>query len=174
MVAISSSLFLVSALERPMDLREANFMEEPGSFLPVRFLRYSFWWFPFGLNHSHGRDEEERLEGCVGLSVEIFSVAKQPRTLGGEQRAGLLLREELERGGDEVGGDEDEEAHLLVALEAGEGLVLALGGSRRPAGTGADERTLFEFAYSHGECGGAEDLLVLHLVVGHEQGNCRL
>ena len=43
MVAISSSLFLVSALERPMDLREANFKEEPGGFLPVRFLRDSFW-----------------------------------------------------------------------------------------------------------------------------------
>ena len=60
-------------------------------------------------------------------------MAKQPCTLGGEQRARLLLREELERGGDEVGGDEDEEAHLLVAFEAGEGLVLTLGGSRRPA-----------------------------------------
>ena len=78
MVAISSSLFLVSALERPMDLREANFKEEPEGFLPVRFLRDSFWGFPFALNHSHGRDEEERLEGGVRLDVEIFSVAKQP------------------------------------------------------------------------------------------------
>ena len=81
MVAISSSLFLVSALERPMDLmdlREANFKEEPGGFLPVRFLRDSFWNFPFGLNPSHGRDEEECLEGGVGLSVEVFSVPKQP------------------------------------------------------------------------------------------------
>ena len=138
MVAISSSLFLVSALESLMDLREANFKEEPEGFLPVRLLRNFFWGFPFALNHSHGRDEEERLEGCVGLSVEIFSVAKQPCTLGGEQRARLLLREELERGDDDdEEEDEDEEAHLLVALEAGEGLVLALGGSRRPAG--ADE-----------------------------------
>ena len=97
MVAISSSLFLVSALERPMDLREGNFKEEPAGFLPVRFLRDFFWEFPFGLNHSHGRDEEESLEGGVGLVVEILSVPKQPCTLGGEQRAGLLLREELER-----------------------------------------------------------------------------
>ena len=97
MVAISSSLFLVSALERPMDLREGNFKEEPAGFLPVRFLRDFFWEFSFGLNHSHGRDEEESLEGGVGLVVEILSVPKQPCTLGGEQRAGLLLREELER-----------------------------------------------------------------------------
>ena len=137
MVAISSSLFLVSALESLMDLREANFKEEPEGFLPVRFLRNSFWGFPFALNHSHGRDEEERLEGGVGLSVEIFSVAKQPATLGGEQRARLLLSEKLERKDDGDYEEEDEEAHLLVALEAGEGLVLALGGSRRPAG--ADE-----------------------------------
>ena len=78
MVAISSSLFLVSVLERPMDLREANFKEEPEGLLPVRFLGDFFLEFPFGLNHSHGRDEEERLEGGVGLSVEIFSVPKQP------------------------------------------------------------------------------------------------
>ena len=78
MVAISSSLFLVSTLERPMDLREANFKEEPEGFLPVRFLRDSFCEFPFGLRHSHGRDEEERLEGGVGLGVEILSVPKQP------------------------------------------------------------------------------------------------
>ena len=32
----------------------------------------------FGSNHSHGRDEEERLEGGVGLGVEILCVAKQP------------------------------------------------------------------------------------------------
>ena len=49
------------------------------------------------LPHSHGEDKEERLEGSVGLVVEILSVPKQPCTLGGEQRAGLLLREELER-----------------------------------------------------------------------------
>ena len=61
-------------------------------------------------------------------------MTKQPATLGREQRARLLLREELERGGADVGDeDEDEEAHLLVALQAGEGLVLALGSSRRPA-----------------------------------------
>ena len=58
---------------------------------------------------------------------------KQPRTLGGEQRARLLLREELEREDGDVGEDEDEDVHLLVALEAGEGLVLALGGFSRPA-----------------------------------------
>ena len=51
----------------------------------------------------------------------------------GESRARLLLREELEREDDDVGKDEDEEVHLLVALEAGEGLVLALGGFSRPA-----------------------------------------
>ena len=50
----------------------------------------------------------------------------------GKSRAGLLLREELERE-DDVGEDEDEEVHLLVALGAGEGLVLALGGFTRPA-----------------------------------------
>ena len=32
----------------------------------------------FGSNHSHGRDEEERLEGGVGLGVEILGVAKHP------------------------------------------------------------------------------------------------
>ena len=57
---------------------------------------------------------------------------KQSRTLGGEQRA-RLLREELEREDGDVGEDEDEDVHLLVALEAGEGLVLALGGFSRPA-----------------------------------------
>ena len=36
------------------------------------------------------------------------------------------------------------------------------------------ERWLFELVYSHGEGSGAEDLLVLHLVVGHEQGDGRL
>ena len=84
MVAISSNLFLVSTLERPMDLREASFKEEPEGFFPVRFLRefgfpkeerkLSFWF----TDDSHGRDEEERLEGGVCLDVEIFSVAKQP------------------------------------------------------------------------------------------------
>ena len=46
MVAISSNLFLVSALERLMDLREANFKEEPVGFLPVRFqiAGLSFWF----------------------------------------------------------------------------------------------------------------------------------
>ena len=34
---------------------------------------------------------------------------------------------------DDVDKDEDEEAHLLEALEAGEGHVLALGGFSRPA-----------------------------------------
>ena len=86
MVAISSNLFLVSTLERPMDLREASFKEEePEGFFPVRFLRefgfpkeerkLSFLVYRY---HSHGRDEEERLEGGVRLDVEIFSVAKQP------------------------------------------------------------------------------------------------
>ena len=48
---------------------------------------------------SHGRDEEERLEGGVGLGVEIYSVSKPSpsRALGGEQHAGLLLREELDK-----------------------------------------------------------------------------
>ena len=32
----------------------------------------------FGSNHSHGRDEEERLESGVGLGVEILGVAKHP------------------------------------------------------------------------------------------------
>ena len=32
----------------------------------------------------------------------------------------------------------------------------------------------FELGYSHGEGGGAEDLLVVHLVLGDEQANCRL
>ena len=136
MVAINSSLFLVSTLERPMDLRVANFMEEPAGFLPVRFLRVleDCLISLAVISHSHGRDEEERLEGGVRLHVEVFSVAEQPATLGREQRARLLLREELERGGADVGDeDEDEEAHLLVALQAGEGLVLAFGSSRRPA-----------------------------------------
>ena len=101
MVAISSSLFLVSALERLMDLREANFKEEPEGFLPVRFLRNFFWGFPFALNHSHGRDEEERLEGGVGLRIKVLGVPQQSGALGREQRAGHLLREELERDDDE-------------------------------------------------------------------------
>ena len=82
----------------------------------------------------HGGYKEEHLEGGVPLQVKVFGVAiaKQPATLG----ARLLLCEELERGddnGDSVDEDEDEEVHLLVALQAGEGLVLALGGSRKPA-----------------------------------------
>ena len=80
MVAISSNLFLVSALESPMDLREANFNpEQPEGFLPVRFLRDSrIWVFSLERYDSHGREEEERLEGGVCLDVEIFSVAEQP------------------------------------------------------------------------------------------------
>ena len=68
---------------------------------------------------------------------------------------------------------EDEGPHLLVALEAGEGLVLAHGNSRRPA----DKIKSDAFPKScclHGEGGGAEDLLVVHLVLGDEQANCRL
>ena len=42
--------------------------------VPKRFLL----GVSFGLSHSHGRDEEERLESGVGLWVEIFSVTKQP------------------------------------------------------------------------------------------------
>ena len=87
MMAISSNLFLVSTLESPMDLREASFKEEPEGFFPVRFLRDSgIWGFPFYVYryHSHGRDEEERLEGGVRLHIEVFSVAEQPATLGGE------------------------------------------------------------------------------------------
>ena len=52
MVAISSNLFLVSTLERPMDLREASFKEEPEGFFPVRFLRDSRIW-GFGLQMTH-------------------------------------------------------------------------------------------------------------------------
>ena len=66
---------------------------------------------------------------------------------------------------------EDEGPHLLVALEAGEGL--AHGSSRRPA----DKIKSDAFPKScclHGEGGGAEDLLVVHLVLGDEQANCRL
>ena len=85
-------------------------------------------------NNSHGRDEKERLEDGVGLGVEFLDVCEQPCATGREQRACLLLSEELGRADDDTGDEgEDEEAHLLVALEAGEGLVLALGGSRRPA-----------------------------------------
>ena len=73
------------------------------------------------------------MEGGVRLHIEVFSVAEQLATLGGEQRARLLLCEEPEREVDNGGGDDDEEAHLLVAHKAGEGLVLVLGGSRRPA-----------------------------------------
>ena len=116
MVEISSNLFLVSTLES------------------TRFLRIQLRNAGLQSDCSLGSGKEERLEGGVGLSVEIFSVPKQPATLGGEQRARLLLREKLEREDDGDDEEEDEEAHLLVALEAGEGLVLALGGSRRPVG----------------------------------------
>ena len=47
-------------------------------------------------NNSHGRDEKERLKDGVGLLIEIFSVTKKSGALRREQRAGLLLGEELE------------------------------------------------------------------------------
>ena len=81
MVEISSSLFLASTLASTRFLRIGN-RECPCSLLPDRSL---------------GRDEEERLEGGVGLNVEVLGVTKQPGTLGVEQRARLLLREELGR-----------------------------------------------------------------------------
>ena len=63
MVEISSSLFLVSILESTRFLRITECQGCPCSLLS---------------DCSLGRDEEERLEGGVGLSVEIFSVPKQP------------------------------------------------------------------------------------------------
>ena len=47
-------------------------------------------------NNLHGGDEKERLEDGVGLVVEVFGVPKKSGALGREQRAGLILREELE------------------------------------------------------------------------------
>ena len=114
-------------------------------------------------NNLHGRDEKERLEDGVGLLVEIFGVTKKSGALGREQRAGLLLREELE-GGRGVSDGQEEETHLLEARQAGEGLVLALEGLGRPA------HVLFidflqQMFNLHGAGGSLEHLLVLHLVL---------
>ena len=57
------------------------------------------------------------LESSVGLNVEVLSLSKKPGTLGSEQRAGLLLLEDMERNDDE--GEKEYEAHLLEALQAG-------------------------------------------------------
>ena len=73
-------------------------------------------------NNSHGRDEKERLEDGVGLFIEVFGVTKKSGALGREQRAGLLLREELE-GGRGVSDGQEEETHLLEARQAGDSPV---------------------------------------------------
>ena len=67
---------------------------------------------------------------------------------------------------------EDEGTHLLVALETGEGLVLGNGSSRRPVNK--KKHAFPKSCFLHGEGGGAEDLLVVHLVAGHEQADGRL
>ena len=114
-------------------------------------------------NNSHGRDQKERLKDGVGLFVEIFGVTKKSGALGREQRAGLLLREELE-GGRGVSDGQEKEKHLLEARQAGEGLVLALEGLGRPA-----HFLLIDFLQEmfnlHGAGGSLEHLLVLHLVL---------
>ena len=84
-------------------------------------------------NNSHGRDEKERLKDGVGLFIEVFGVTKKSGALGREQRAGLLLRKELEGGRGVSDGQEEKEKHLLEARQAGKGLVLALEGLSRPA-----------------------------------------
>ena len=59
-------------------------------------------------------------------------MTKKSSALGRNQRAVVLLREELE-GGRGVSDGQEEETHLLEARQAGEGLVLALEGLGRPA-----------------------------------------
>ena len=119
-------------------------------------------------NNSHGRDEKERLEDGVGLFVEIFGVTKKSGALGREQRAGLLLCEELE-GGRGVSDGQEEEEHLLEARQAGEGLVLALEGLGRPAHVHISD-FLQHFFNLHGAGGSLEHLLVFHLVL-EKHGN---
>ena len=67
---------------------------------------------------------------------------------------------------------EDEGTHLLVALETGEGLVLGNGSSRRPVNK--KKHVFPKSCFLHGEGGGAEDLLVLHLVGRHEDLDSQL
>ena len=103
------------------------------------------------------------MEDGIGLLVEIFGVTKKSGALGREQRAGLLLREELE-GGRGVSDGQEEEEHLLEARQAGEGLVLALEGLGRPAYVHLLD-ILQNFFDLHGAGGSLEHLLVLHLVL---------
>lgn len=114
-------------------------------------------------NNLHGGDEKERLEDGVGLLVEVFGVPKKSGALGREQRAGLLLRKELE-GGRGVSDGQEEEEHLLEARQAGEGLVLALEGLGGPAQVHISD-FLQHFFNLHGAGGSLEHLLVLHLVL---------
>ena len=123
-------------------------------------------------NNLHGGDEKERLEDGVGLLVEIFGVTKKSGALGREQRAGLLLREELEGGRGVNDGQEEKEEHLLEARQAGEGLVIALEGLGRPAHVHISD-FLQHFFNLHGAGGSLEDLLVLHLVL-EKDGDGRL
>ena len=115
-------------------------------------------------NNLHGGDEKERLEDGVGLVAEVLGVPKKSGALGREQRAGLLLCEELEGGRWVSDGQEEKEEHLLEARQAGEGLVLALEGLSRPA-----HFLLIDFLQQmfnlHGAGGSLEHLLVLHLVL---------
>ena len=73
---------------------------------------------PVLFSHSHGRDKEERLEGSVGLDIEVFSLLKKYR---GEEAEGKkqILREELERD-DEEEQKEYYEGDLLEPLQAGQ------------------------------------------------------
>ena len=89
MVEISSNLFLVSTLES------------------TRFLRIQLRNAGLQPDCSLGSGKEERLEGGVGLRIKVLGVPQQSGTLGREQRAGHLLREELER-------DDDEEKNNMI------------------------------------------------------------
>ena len=66
----------------------------PARFLNIKRVAVSL----LDLCATTGGDEKERLEDGVGLLVEIFGVTKKSGALGREQRAGLLLCEELEGG----------------------------------------------------------------------------
>ena len=72
-------------------------------------------FLPVLLSHSHGEDKEERLEGSVGLDVEVFSLLKKSR---GQEVLQPILREELGRNGGEE--EKEYEAHLLEPLHAGQ------------------------------------------------------